>query len=288
MSETSEREIDLQEFLLLLWRFKWLVMSITLITTAIATVAALLMTPQYQASILVAPVTSNSGAGSRLAELASQLGGLTSLANISLDADLSKSEAIAVLQSMELTEKYVADNNLLPILFSDRWDADRKAWKLNEKVPTLWDANRVFERRIRMVSEDPKSGLVRMTITWSDPKWAAAWANGLVALTNSYLRQRAITESEHHIAYLNEQAAKADVAEIRTAIYQVLESEIKNAMMARGTDEYALRVLDPAVPPEIKSAPSRIRWVAGGFFGGLLIAALMTLIRATWGSGRVY
>lgn len=42
------------------------------------------------------------------------------------------------------------------------------------------------------------------------------WQDDLVRITNDYLRDKAIEESERHISYLNEQAANTDIAQVRS------------------------------------------------------------------------
>jgi uncharacterized protein involved in exopolysaccharide biosynthesis len=187
-----------------------------------------------------------------------------------------------VLQSEALTERYIQENDLLPILFPNKWDAAHKRWIRD--TPTLQEAFALFEK-IRTVSEDKKTGLVRVTIIWTDRLIVAKWANDLVSITNESLRDRAIRESQRHIAYLNEQLANTDQAPIRMAINGVLESEIKSAMFAKGTDEYALKVLDPAVIPNKKSGPKRALWVLGGALLGMLAALAALYLRNVWRAG---
>ena len=212
----------------------------------------------------------------------SQLGGLASLAGLSVSAGGPKAEALATLQSEALTQRYIQEHDLLPLLFSDKWDAQQGQWKVSSqtKVPTLWKGNEYFARRVREVIENTKTGLVTLTVTWTDPKLASDWANGLVALTNRYLRDKAIRETEQNISYLNDQAAKTTVVGLREAIYSLMESEIKQQMLARGRDEYALRVIDPAVPPEKPSFPKPLLWTVGGFLGGALLAVIAVLLWA--------
>jgi hypothetical protein len=99
------------------------------------------------------------------------------------------------------------------------------------------------------------------------------------------LRAKAIRESEQHIAYLNAQAAITDVAQVRGAIYTVLESEIKNVMLAKGPGDYALKVIDPAVPAEEKTGPKGSLWGAAGFLVGLVLSMVVLYVRSAWRSG---
>jgi LPS O-antigen subunit length determinant protein (WzzB/FepE family) len=104
-------------------------------------------------------------------------------------------------------------------------------------------------------------------------------------MTNDFLRDQAIRESERNIAYLNEQATKTDLLGARQAIFTILQSEINKVMMARGNDEYALKVLDPAFAPELASSPKLALWLAIGFVGGLILAIFAVIVRNEWRNG---
>jgi len=260
---------------------KWVVLGITAVFVAAAAVAALVIPKEYRASIVVVPANNRSvGAGGALDSLASQFGGIASIAGLSMRGDSRKSEAIATLQSEVLTRNYVQEQNLLPVLFASKWDAAAGNWRdpRQSKVPTLWRANQLITRKVRSVADNPKTGLVTMTIAWRDPVLAAQWANDLVKTTNDYMRSKAIAETERNIAYLKEQAAQTDIAQVRSAIYTILESEIKNAMLARGTDEYALKVIDPAVPPELHASPRLVVWMGVALLSGLMVAIVLVLL----------
>lgn len=275
-AETTD-EVTFEEVISRIWAHKKLVLAAALGSGVIAGAIALVIPKTYIASIVVSPVASNpnnSGMGSSLSSIATSFGGLASLAGISVPGDSRKYESLAILQSEALTEKYIADKNLLPILYASKWDADKGVWTTSnpQKIPTLWKANRDF-KRIRVVSNDSKTQLTTLSIKWRDPKLAATWANDLVKLTNGYLRDQAIAEAENNIAYLNEQAAKTDVVAIKQGIYSMIQGEINKAMTAKGTADFALKVLDPAVPPEKPSSPQLSIWLFGGIFGGGLVAA---------------
>jgi uncharacterized protein involved in exopolysaccharide biosynthesis len=122
--------------------------------------------------------------------------------------------------------------------------------------------------------------LVTITITWTDPHIAATWANDLVKATNEFLRDRAIRESERNIAYLNGQAASTDVVGVKQAIYAILQSEISKVMLARGSDEYALKIIDPAVAPERPFFPKLTLWLAAGIALGMVLSAVIVVFRS--------
>lgn len=277
-------EITLRHLFTSLWRGKWLIVSISFAFLALGTTATLLLPKTYRAAAVLAP-SSDSGANGRLAALgsvASQFG-LGSLADLAGSGNSKSAESIAVLESRALTERYIQDKVLIPVLFSSLWNAQTNRWKVGpSKVPTLWKAVERFQE-IRSVRSDSRTGLVVLTITWTDPKVAAAWANDLVKMTNESLRSKAIEESERSIAYLNDQAQKTAVMEGRQAIYKLLEGELNKVMLARGTDEYAFRILDPASAPERAYAPRLSVWIIASSAAGAFFGALLVLIRKSLG-----
>jgi uncharacterized protein involved in exopolysaccharide biosynthesis len=138
-----------------------------------------------------------------------------------------------------------------------------------------------------MVTSDAKTGLVTLTITWKDPVLAANWANELVRMTNDFMRNKAVEQSERNIAYLNKQIATTDAVGVKQAIYTVLQNEINKVMLARGNDEYAFKILDPATAPEKPSSPQKLIWILVGMFGGLLMSAFIVLVRSAGKDGHV-
>jgi uncharacterized protein involved in exopolysaccharide biosynthesis len=274
-------DVSLRDTVAVLWRKKWLIASVTFAMGISAGAAALVVPKTYVATVIIAPVsnTPSGGALGGLGALASQFGGLASLAGVAMPGDSRKFESLAILQSEVLTEKYIQDNDLLPILYPKIWDADQHKWKTTDpkKTPTLWTGNVLFKKRIRTVANDAKTGLATLTISWTDPKLAAKWANDIVRITNEYLRAKAIHTSEANLAYLNEQALKTSEVTIREGIYNIIQSEINKVMMAKGSEEYALRVVDPAVPPERAFSPQLSAWIMFGLLSGLIVSVIIVI-----------
>jgi len=288
---SAEKEIGLGELFRLLWVGRWLVISITAVCVIGTGAAALLLPKKYEVQVLLSPVMNQAGSGgigTISSSATAELGGLASLAGLqSGGGGGAKAEALATLQSEALTERYIHENDLLPVLYHDLWDPQQKTWRSTKpsKVPTLWRANRYFAKTLRGFKENARTGLSTMTITWTDPKLAADWANGMVKLTNDYLRNKAINESERNIAYLNDQIAKTNVIPIRDVLYSLMETEIKKQMLARGSEEYALKVVDPASPPDKPVSPQPVLWVVAAFLGGLLLSSAVIYVRFVAGAG---
>lgn len=276
-------DIGPRELFHILWRGRWLIISISLVCMLGAGTAAWLLPKKYQATILLSPVANQAGSGAlgALNGGVSQLGGLASLAGLSSGGGDNKVESVATLQSETLTERYIQENNLLPLLFRDMWDPQQKKWypTAPRDAPTLWKGNQYFNKKVRGVKETARTGLVTLTIVWTDPTLAADWANGLVKLANDYLRDKAIKESEQNIAYLNEQISRTSAIPVRDSLYSLMETEIKKQMLARGSDEYALKVIDPAVAPERPVSPQPVLWILAALCAGLFLGSTYVFVR---------
>jgi uncharacterized protein involved in exopolysaccharide biosynthesis len=273
-------DMGLSDAVRIIWSWRGMVISVTLVAMIISVIIALELPKQYEATVLLAPASDDSdGRGGGLSALVSQYGGLSALGGLNFGSANRKAEAIATLESRTLTMTFIEERHLLPILFHDQWDEGRRQWKTKDpsKIPTLLKAEELFSKDVRVVTENKKTGLITMTITWSDPALASDWANELVERTNQFLRQKATEQSSRNIAYLNEQLTRSSVVELQKSIYQLIEAEIKKTMVAQGSNEYAFKVIDPAVTPEHKIKPRRALIVLIGTFLGGLLASVIAL-----------
>lgn len=261
------------------WRGKWIIVACAVLLAVLAGVAAFLMTPRYRAEIVVIPVKADD-ARSALSSMVGQFGGLASLAGVSLGGGSNKDEYLQYLRSNTFTARFIEDERLLPVLFADQWDAQALRWDVDDPadVPTLADGVRRFNRDVRAVQEERRTGIVTLTVVWADRELAARWANLLVERANRDLRDRAIKEAQASIDYLDLELAKTSVIELRQAIYRLVESQIKTVMFASARPEYAFKVIDPAVAPDAddvvrpkKLAMILIGAVLGGGAGFLLV-----------------
>ena len=268
-------EISLGELWAALKSKAGLICAVTLVFAVGSAVAAIRMPPVYRAEVVLAVV--DDGGSKGLGGLASQLGGLAGLAGVSLGSSGSRTEVMGTLNSRQLVESYILTRNLMPVLYEMQWDAATSDWKAEvAKAPTIWQATQMFSG-IRKIAEDKKSNLITLSIEWGSPATAAQWANDLAKLANQTLRDRAIKRSQNNLLYLNAQLEKQSVVELRQAIYRLIETEVKNVMIAQGSEEYAFKVIDPAVIPERKSKPNRKLIVVLGTFLGLMLSSFYVL-----------
>lgn len=246
--------------------------------TALALAVALFLPPVYKAEVVVAPAEGDTSA---VRGLMGQLGDVAQLAGLNLSGDSTRAASVATLKSRALVDGFIQENHLLPVLFSAEWDTAAHRWKRADVVdqPTTWDAYKIFDKRIRVIQEDRRTGLVTLIIKWRDPVQAASWANELVGRANAVLRAKAIDESERTIKYFEKQVENATSLEVRQLLFHLIEAETNKIAIANAREQYAFRVIDPAVVPR-RASPYRSLVVMAGFLLGVIASAALVFARA--------
>jgi uncharacterized protein involved in exopolysaccharide biosynthesis len=272
-------------------------------TLALATVAgiflALFSTPVYRARVVLAPQTSTDGS-SLGSMVAGRLGGgLSSLAGLGGD---QQAEGLAVqLQSRALLYQFINRYHVQRQLFPDLWDDANQRWLRKpigkvawvrqlltgerEKVqygPTLEDAYIALTGKLN-VSVDSQANLIDMSLDWKDPKVGADWANGIVKLLNDQARNRTVSSSSLRVKYLQAQISAAASVETRSAMINLIQTNIETIAAARSESEFALQIIDPAVSTGIPVWPKPLLILVLSVIVGSLLGGIVAL---TWRSMR--
>jgi LPS O-antigen subunit length determinant protein (WzzB/FepE family) len=267
-------------------RSKWpLILGCALLGLSVGLAAGFLMKRTYEGRV-VFMVVEEDPASSAIGGLAGQFGGLASLAGIDLLSGSHDAEYMAILTSRGFIERFITDENLLPILFAERWDTDTNTWRpgLWRRPPTMAEAVRYFEQKVRAIAVDRRTDIITMTIEWPDPEVAARWAGVLISRANNEIRQQVIDESRRNMEYLDREASKTSVVGVQQSIYRLVEHEVRRGMLANARDQYAFRVLDPAVVPAVEDyvKPKRALLAVAGFALGLLGSIFIVIARALY------
>jgi LPS O-antigen subunit length determinant protein (WzzB/FepE family) len=299
-----EDEIDLRELFLTLWNAKWLIIGITAVFAIGSVVVALALPNIYRAEALLAPAAQEESGGA-LSGLASQFGGLASLAGISMGSSSVDKTTLAIetMQSRQFLARFIEEHDILvPLFATDKWvlstnelqldedvyDADTGEWLRDVEPPftpqpSVQEAHEVF-RDILSVSQNADSGLVRVAIEHKSPYVAADWVRWLVKDVNRYMRETDIAEARLSIQFLQQQINATSIAEMQQLLFQLIQEQTKTIMLAEVRPEYVLKTIDPAVAPEEEAKPSRaLICIFGTMLGGML-ACLFVLLRQAFRS----
>ena len=302
-------EIDLRELLFVLWRGKKTILSIVFSTGLISVLVALFLPNKYTSEALLAPRV-DSGAGGMLGQMASQFGGLASLAGVNLGGlgDQGASVvAIEMLKSREFFGKYLYDAVLVDLMAAEGWDRGTSKVVIDDSIfdaksatwvrdvseefqlkPSIQEAHEEFFEEFLSVAEDKNTGFVTVSVTHYSPTVARDWVKLIVDGVNDAVRARDVEEAEKSIAFLNQQRLKTNLVSMTEVFAELIEQQTKTVMLANASDEYVFQVIEPPVAPELKSEPRRaLICILGTLLGGML-AVLFVLIRHFTGKEVVF
>lgn len=293
-------EIDLRELFAVLWVAKKTIVGIVAISGLISVLVALSLPNKYMSEALLAP-RSDGGTGGALGQMASQFGGLASLAGVNfggLGEQGSTAIAIEMLKSREFFRIYLYDAVLVDLMAAKGWDRgtgkvlfdsslfDEKSgtWvrDVNDETqvkPSVQEAYDAFFEGFLSVSEDRTSGFVTVAVTHFSPTVARDWVTLIVKGVNEAVRARDVEEAEKSIAFINQQRLKTNLVSLTEVFADLIEQQTKTVMLANASDEYVFQMIEPPVAPERRSQPQRaLVCLLGTLLGGML-AVLFVLIR---------
>lgn len=265
----SGRQLDLRDLVRTVARRRWWILAATATATLVAVVYILLSDSWYRAEAIVMPREREGGAG--FSTQLGQLAGLAQLAGISVGKS-SGQEPIGVLTSRGFAKRFIERQGLVGEL-SKKWVGTA----MNDQLEMARLVDR-FTESVLDVSEDKKTGLIVIGIEWKDAVLSAAWANEVVRQVNEELRLRSLEEAARNIEYLQGELASTSAVSLQAAIARLLETELQKVMLAKGTDEYAFRVIDQAAPPAVPIRPKRALIIAVAFLSGLLLSICIALL----------
>ena len=134
ISNQYDDEIDLRELFAVLWAGRLKIIAITIIFAFASLIYALLVPNQYQATALLAPSQSDGG---DLSGALGQLGGLASLAGVSIGgADSTESQiAQEIMKSWSFIENFIAENDLaVEVYAAENWDKGTNKLQIDQDI----------------------------------------------------------------------------------------------------------------------------------------------------------
>jgi len=276
-SAGPDDSFDIFELMHTLWQGRWLMLVITLLCTTVGITYAFLA-PEWYRSEVVMVQAQGKGLSGNLGQLAS----IASLAGVNLDAANSDAQQPrAVLKSREFAREFIEEKQLLTVLLSGKWDEKAGGWKprLFRGDPDIRDAVEYFDQKVREVTQDNKTGILTLAITWRDAAVSSEWANEIARRVNASLRGKALAEAERNIKFLQGEIAATNVPSLQQSIGKVLESEMQKLLLARGNDEFAFKVVDRAFEPNQRVAPQRLIIGIASLLLGMVLSVVVLVTR---------
>ncbi|QTL36102.1 Wzz/FepE/Etk N-terminal domain-containing protein [Pseudoalteromonas viridis] len=289
----EQNDIDLRKLIDALLSNKLWVFSLLSIFLVIGFFFATSLPNKYTAETLLSSGTSDISGGGGLSQL-------SSLAGISLPESGKEKKVAAALKLLESNHfiggflsryQYQAD-----VFAVDSWDPDTNTLSYNPEIyvngewiresgllttsePNDRELAEVFLKDNLSIDYDKASGFLNLYMTHHSPYIAKEMLEKLVFYINLKASERAVSDSEEKIAYLNSAISNSESSELKSAFFSMIVFEEKEKMLASVKQDYLFKVLDPAMLPSAKSGPKRLLILILFAFMGLFFGCLVAFYR---------
>lgn len=303
----DESEIDIKDLFKVIYLKKWVVVLTILIFVTIGVAFSLSLPNKYKSTVTLIPAAGDS-VSSGLSGIAGQFGGLAALAGVNLGGSEIDQTTIALetLVSREFLFKFIDDHKFKSKIFAaEKWDpksgrltydseiydVEKNSWVREasfpkQREPSLAEVYKVFLEEQLSISQDKKTGLITLSVEHPSPIVAKEIVDKLVSSINKKMQSDSIIEANKSIDYLNKEIEKNKVAAMESILYQLMEKQFQNKMLANVRDEYVLKTLDEAIIPEEKSSPKRALIVIFTMLLGGFSSIFIILLHSYWFSGK--
>ncbi len=297
----------LERYLKDIWKLRLRIILITFAFGVLSVFIALNVPNKYKSSVLLSVVDQNSSEISSISSLASQYGGIASLAGINLPSAGNSDRsafAISTIKSRSFLKLLVEkDQQILPkLLASKSYDASRGVINFDSRlydsenskwirkptnqygvIPTYLELHERFDKEFLSVSQDKVTGYINLSVIHISPIFAKDLLDLIVETLNESSRLNDLEESQKALDYLYKIRLQSTQDSVKDSINKLIEAQLKTQMMANIQDEYLVSILDESFVPEKKYLPSRalicILITFLGFFLCIVFSLSSTLYR---------
>lgn len=277
--EAPDRYLSNTDFIALLWNVRLFAVFGLLFGALIGFIGSSFIIPIYRSQITIEYVDRTRGGND--AAVGGALGGIASLAGINVGTSSDRSYALGRLKSQNFLLDYIRISNSKPILFASRWNSKSATFIKDQdgRIPSDLQAVARFRKNVVRFDEDKITQLITVYLDWYNPSQPEKWGNGYIAYVDRKLREEKLAETHRTLIFLQNELQKSQIPEVRAAIARLIQEQLRQQVLARGTQSYAFRIVDPAVISEKPIKPQRLILTAAAAFSGLLIGLLAGLIR---------
>lgn len=251
----TPQSLDLAQLAADLWRHRWLLLAMLLLSIAVASIYLRVATYRYTATLQVTP-TDQQGP--------SIPGGLASLGSVvGIDVGGMSGSSYALfgeaVKSQQVADALARDPRIMRTIFRAQWDAESGQWRRPPSLvrpvtapvkailgvpewpwqpPSAVNLREALHTRL-VVSEDRKKNITTLSMEHDDPAFAAYLLTRAAAEADGYLRARSLKRSSDYIAYLEQRLSDTAIAEQRLALARSLMQYENMRMMASVESPYA-------------------------------------------------
>jgi len=285
----QEPQIDIEEFLGVLWSGKKLIIMTTLLFAIASVIYALSLQNIYKSEAILSLAEGQASQNSSL----SKYSGLASMAGIDLPSAGQNKGALVIetVRSRDFLKHLLTFNQVLPslmapkdfdvkssVLFFDEevYSFESKKWNRKVKAPfkpkpSPLESHEEYIKNVLEIGQNKKTQFITIAIKHISPVFAKEFLDLIIVELNTTLRQKDLVESSQALNYLQEQSVKTTNLGVKNSINSLIKRQLEIKMMANIREDYVVELIETPFQPEKKFEPKRaIICIMITSLGGLL------------------
>jgi uncharacterized protein involved in exopolysaccharide biosynthesis len=272
MRSSADGEIDLIDYLVVIWRYRWMILVLCFLVMSVTAVLSLYKPREYQAAVTIVPPLDILQKES--------VGGLGAMANpllrqvIDTAAGSVAQMYVEILQSREVADTLIDRFHLMDVYEKVQYRADaRKQLKANTKVETT------------------EGGAVKVSVQDLDPNRAAAVAGAYVEELDKQNKRLSAGQAtskrlflENRLKEVEARLSKIDnilsrEAKTQEMLYELLVQQYEMAKIEEAKSMPTIQVLDPPVVPERGVARGTVKKGVLAGVAALMLGVFLAFVR---------
>jgi uncharacterized protein involved in exopolysaccharide biosynthesis len=293
------REVTISGMAQTLWGGLWLIVAAIVLAVLVTALALKLRSPDYTATMIVAPAQADLSAASQLASELEQFASLATLAQTPAKIErVSELERyIQLFGSTTLAARVETEHHLLQTVYADYWDPERQAWRPPTGIVAAlegavlgffgfpawtepddaqlaeWLGNQVEVARLG------GSSLLRIQMSHPKPAFARSVIEMVHDTADRILREQSLARIGVQIAQVESELEKATTPTRKGALEEVLVEQYQAQALLRANQPYAAQVVVPAMASAFPSSPSPFLILALAAVVGAILGMFVVFLR---------
>lgn len=280
----EEDEINLLDLFIVLLKHKKLIFLTVFVTGVLAVVISLFMPNIYRSEATLGLRTEEKGGAMDALSGLGGLGGMVS-SQLGLGGNEGLEKLKVTLNSRELSRRVVEKHNLMPILFEDKWDPEKKEWLDKEEAPTIQDAWKMILNDLLKITDKKDSGTLVVGFEHEDRELSKKVVDHYIQELSTSLREEVLSDAGEKKKFFSQQLETITDSLLREKIYALMAKEIERETFAKAQQYYGFLLIDPPVVPDKdkKVSPKRamicILSVFVAFFFSVFMAFILEFVQ---------
>ena len=289
----EEDEIDLRELFATILKGKKIIMLITTVVVAFSFIYVLKLPNVYKSSAILIPTETKAGGLGGLGGLAAMAGisigsgGGSMSPDVAFNSLLNNYEFMKEFVEVNKFDEYYSDVNrdkdfVFALNFRGMYELFKSSAKKDmDTEQEIFNIVQIIKSSMS-ISSDKKTGLINVSYSDSDRKFAPVVIEAFLRDASQYLVKNNLRIINRKLGYFQKELVRAEGFELRQSISGMVSGILEEKVMMKSKKYYQCDVLTPAYPTYIqdKTKPKRSLILVVSFITSIILGIFLVFFLA--------